>query len=80
MFPFSKLKLIICSDAEYDCLYLHTNLEKENQFLCMSSKYTSPLEKFIVVGEEPFKTSVKYLSSKNHCLKVFLFSFCEKKQ
>lgn len=79
MFPVSQLKLMICSNTEYDCLFLHTNLVKENQFLCMSRKYTSPLEKCIFVGEEPFKTSVKYSSLKNHCLKVSLFSFCEKK-
>lgn len=80
MLQFCKLKLIICSNAEYDCLFLHTNLEKKNQFLCRSSKYTSPTEIFTFLGEETFKTSIKYFSLKNKCLKVFLFCFfCEKK-
>lgn len=80
MLPFSGLKLV-CSNAEYEYhgLLLHTNLKQENQFLSLSNKHTSTLEKYIFGGKEPFKVSVKHMRLKNHSLKVFFFSFCEQK-
>lgn len=72
---------LVCSNAEYEYhgLLLHTNLKQENQFLFISNKHTSTLEKHIFVGKEPFKVSVKHMRLKNHSLKVFFFSFCEQK-
>lgn len=52
MLPLFKLKLD-CSNVEYEYngLLLHTNLTKENQFLSISNKHTSPLEKYIFLGK-----------------------------
>lgn len=78
MLPFFKLKLV-CSKAEYEYngLLLHASLGKKNQFLSISNKHTSPLEKYTFVGKESFKLSVKIL--KPLLESVLFFSFCGKK-